>query len=310
MSTDAVALATADSCRIEIGRHSGYNLVRMGIPGPSVPKTDIVTRVITHLIVIIEAVLVEFGTIGPLLDDLLQQRLGKSPLTVLEFVAAHRLVVEGHLDFLEQVGGDHLETGACIDGDIVPRNFPYQVPVAKEEYIVLSRSVFEASVVDMFQIQLTSRHPAVPDPGIDHLFVAVGHRIAVGVLHHLQSPAENVSTVTVPENSFRVQPRARAAVEELRAVLVGHLPPVIRRTGAVADDPAELALDPRVELLPVAAAIGELAAMGDGRQHLPVEQVGFGLLSCIVARHAPAGVDRQRRKGEIPPHPQPAVSAA
>src|SRR5262247_1887005 len=105
------------------------------------------------------------------------------------------------------------------------------------------------------------------------------------------------------------------------SILGGDLPEVRARTVAMAEDLDELAFHAQRKGLAVSAtthrtrrARDQRAAIGHGSKLLAVDQIGLGLeplrfarvdLPGVIARHAPAGVDLDRRNGEVPAGAEP-----
>src|SRR5690606_16989325 len=99
-------------------------------------------------------------------------------------------------------------------------------------------------------------------------------------------------------------------VVALGAVLRGDDPVVALRPIAMPDDALEALLSPPPEALAARPTIREFGAVDRRGERGPVEQVGLALLLHVVARHAEARIDRDRRDGQVPTHADPAVARA
>jgi hypothetical protein len=181
------------------------------------------------------------------------------------------------------------------------------LPVADQGDRVRALGAVLAGVGDPLQVQVPAGLGAAGDAGVVHLGVVVAHGVAVRVARLDQCPQEDVAGV-VGEGGVGSRPAAGAAVPPCRAGLVGDLPGVVARAGAVPDYPLELAVDPGVEDLLGGPRLQRGAVRHRG-QLVAVQGVGLGLLAGRVARHAPPGVDGHRRQPQIPAQPHPAVAA-
>src|SRR5690606_5743088 len=111
------------------------------------------------------------------------------------------------------------------------------------------------------------------------LFVEVIDGIAVRIDRAVEVPDEDPLAVPAPQPGGAV-----TAVDVARAVLFGHYPPILPRTGPIAPDALETTLDTRT----VRGVVGRRA--GDD-QLLAVEQVGLLANRLVVMGDAKARVD-------------------
>ncbi len=289
---DRAGLALADVHPEVVIRHRPTRRVGEGV---------VVARLVAHVVEVVERVGVEQLIALAELRHRGEQRLGERAGPVVQLVGADQLVVQLDLDAPQQVGGDLLEPVLGVDLDIAAaRLTPVTVPEEGDRVAALGFSV--PGVGDPLRVERTALDSGVRDPAVVDPDVVVAQQVVVPVAHLAHRPHRDVAD-GVGERGV-----LRPAVHSAQALLVSDLPPVVRRLVAVPDDPLEPALDAGVEHLLRSTRL-EFAAVCHRGELLSVQHVRLGFLGAVVARHAPPGVHRDRRRAHVPANAGPAVAS-